>query len=120
MAMVLTHSTLFVMFDKEPKSGKNPHELYEALIASSLDDRIKGLLLDLHNEIRLIRAAVSEHQERAKPKRLWLSSKEVCLMLGISKRSLQTYRDQGIMPYQKINGKFLYDKKVVSKLLEAG
>lgn len=35
----------------------------------------------------------------------WLDNQEVCQLLGISKRTLQTYRDNGTLPYTQINHK---------------
>jgi excisionase family DNA binding protein len=39
----------------------------------------------------------------------WLSSDEVCRLLGISKRTLQNYRDNRIIPFSQI-GRKLYFK----------
>ena len=38
----------------------------------------------------------------------WLDNQEVCSILKISKRTLQTYRDTGMLPYSKINGKVYF------------
>jgi len=38
----------------------------------------------------------------------WLSNREVCELLGISQRTLQSYRDSGILPYSQIGHKCYY------------
>ena len=49
---------------------------------------------------------------------LWLDNADVCRMLNISKRTLQTYRDNGTIPYTQINHKMFYKPKDVEKVLE--
>ena len=39
----------------------------------------------------------------------WLNGDAVMKELGISKRTLQNYRDKGILPYSTIGGKFYYN-----------
>src|SRR6218665_2297662 len=50
----------------------------------------------------------------------WLDNQEVCLMLNITKRSLQTYKDKGLLPYSRLNRKNYYKRSDVQALLEAG
>ena len=38
----------------------------------------------------------------------WMDGADVCEKLGISKRTLQTYRDRGLLPYSQINHKIYY------------
>jgi hypothetical protein len=38
----------------------------------------------------------------------WLDVQEVCLLLKISKRTLQSYRDNRILPYSQISGKIYF------------
>ncbi|HEU4495921.1 MAG TPA: DNA-binding protein, partial [Flavobacterium sp.] len=35
----------------------------------------------------------------------WLDNQEVCLMMNITKRTLQTYKDKRLLPYSKLNRK---------------
>lgn len=48
----------------------------------------------------------------------WLDNQEVCLMLNITKRSLQTYKDKGLLPYSKLNRKNYFKLSDVKALLE--
>lgn len=38
----------------------------------------------------------------------WLDNKQVCELLKISPRTLQTYRDTGVLPYSQIGRKCYY------------
>ncbi len=38
----------------------------------------------------------------------WLDIQETCQLLKVSKRTLQAYRDNGILPYSQIGGKIYY------------
>ena len=50
----------------------------------------------------------------------WLDNQEVCLMMSITKRTLQTYKDKGLLPYSKLNRKNYFKLTDVQALLEAG
>jgi len=39
---------------------------------------------------------------------IWLDIQEVCQLLKISKRTLQSYRDNGILPFSQIGGKIYF------------
>ena len=43
---------------------------------------------------------------------------EVCQILGISKRTLQYYREKGLLPCSQIRHKIFYKPEDVQKLLE--
>ena len=47
----------------------------------------------------------------------WLDNQEVCMILNISKRTLQTYRDNGTLPYSQINHKMYYKPEDVEQAL---
>ena len=49
---------------------------------------------------------------------VYLTGEEVRCMFGISRRSLQTYRDERIIPYTTIGGKFLYPQSGIFGVLE--
>ena len=48
----------------------------------------------------------------------FLTGKEVCERLYISPRTLQDYRDKGIIPYTQFAGKILYKVLDLERLLE--
>ncbi len=47
----------------------------------------------------------------------WFDNQEVCQILNISKRSLQTYRDNGTLPYTQINHKMFYKPEDVEQII---
>ena len=49
---------------------------------------------------------------------LFLTGKEVCERLYISPRTLQDYRDRGIIPYTQFAGKILYKASDLEKMLK--
>lgn len=48
----------------------------------------------------------------------WLDNQEVCLILKISKRTLQNYRDNGILPFSQIGNKIYYKASDIENHLE--
>ncbi|MDR3858039.1 MAG: helix-turn-helix domain-containing protein [Alistipes ihumii] len=48
-----------------------------------------------------------------------MDSQDVCLLLNVSKRTLQTYRDRKLLPYTSIGGKFFYRESDVAEYLES-
>jgi len=49
----------------------------------------------------------------------WISGEAVMKKLRISKRTLQTYRDNGILPYSVVIGKFFYNVGDIEKMLDS-
>jgi len=68
---------------------------------------------------RKMNSLYSEQQDKGLKK--WLDNQDVCLILNISKRTLQTYRDNGTLPYSQVNHKIYYKpndiEQVMCKLL---
>ena len=48
----------------------------------------------------------------------WLDGEDVCKLLGISPRTLQTFRDSGRIPYTRIEHKMYYRPADVEKLIQ--
>jgi len=49
---------------------------------------------------------------------IYLSGENVCKLLHISKRTLQQYRDDNILPYIQIGGKIIYKESDILTILE--
>ncbi|MDO4721763.1 helix-turn-helix domain-containing protein [Porphyromonas circumdentaria] len=49
---------------------------------------------------------------------IYLIGREVCERLFISPRTLQDYRDKGVIPYTQIAGKILYRLSDINRLLQ--
>ena len=50
-------------------------------------------------------------------KEKWMDAQEVCLALNISKRTLQSYREYGIIPCSFIGGKYMYKESDLVRVL---
>ena len=62
---------------------------------------------------------MKEMASRGNDKRLdnWLDNQDVCQMLNISPRTLQTLRDNGTLAYSQINRKVYYKPEDVERIL---
>ena len=49
---------------------------------------------------------------------VYLTGEEVCSQLRLSTRTLQEYRNAGILPFYKIGGKILYKHSDIQTMLE--
>ncbi len=49
---------------------------------------------------------------------IYLSGEDVCGLLHISKRTLQQYRDDNILPFIQIGGKIIYKESDIMTILE--
>lgn len=77
-----------------------------------MKNELKALLELTENATQKYTPVIKEEQ--------WLDNGEVCLMMNITKRTLQTYKDKGLLPYSKLNRKNYYKRSDVRALLEAG
>ena len=48
----------------------------------------------------------------------WLHNGDVCRQLNVSKRTLQHYRDTGVLPFAQIGHKCYYKREDVEQLLQ--
>jgi hypothetical protein len=82
---------------------------------------IIDLILKLSQEIKWLKVYLSQLQKSRLEhfKEAWIDGQEVMLSLNISKRTLQTLRDNGTLPYSRINGKFYYKVSDLESLLES-
>ena len=81
---------------------------------------IIDLLLTLSQEIKVIKARIELlRQSRAEVlKDTWIDNQDVLQTLHISKRTLQTLRTNGTLPYSKVKGKFYYKVADIEQLLQ--
>lgn len=61
----------------------------------------------------------SEKLSRHLKKEEWLDNQDVCRMLNISQRTLQNYRDRGILSYSMIGHKCYYKAGDISLFVES-
>ncbi|MGB0891583.1 helix-turn-helix domain-containing protein [Polaribacter aquimarinus] len=81
---------------------------------------IIDLLLTMSQEIKDIKARIDliKYQKAEKLKDNWIDNQEVMQTLHISKRTLQTFRTNGTIPYSKIQGKFYYKVSDIEQILQ--
>lgn len=49
---------------------------------------------------------------------VWFDNQDVCELLKISKRTLQTYRDEKMLPFSQINHKIYYRASDIDRFLK--
>lgn len=84
-------------------------------IQKTVLDGMKGDLKDL---LELTESAVQKYSPIFKEEQ-WLDNQEVCLMMNITKRTLQTYKSKGLLPYSRLNRKNYFKFSDIQALLEA-
>ena len=65
------------------------------------------------NFSRQVKNLCGDNQSKEK----WLGNDDVCSLLQISKRTLQSYRDNGILPFSQIGRKCYYKVSDVENLI---
>ena len=75
-----------------------------------------------HQEmITLLRSPIESILKNYRPVmhgEIYQSGEDVCKLLHISKRTLQQYRDDNILPYIQIGGKIIYKESDILTILE--
>lgn len=63
---------------------------------------------------------VESRCDAAGDKRLseWLDSQDACIILNVTKRTLQTYRDNGMLPFTRIENKIYYRPADVERVIK--
>lgn len=81
---------------------------------------IIDLILALSQDVKDLKARVELlRQSRAEVlKDTWIDNQDVLQTLHISKRTLQTLRTNGTLPYSKVKGKFYYRVADIEQLLQ--
>lgn len=78
-------------------------------------------LKDLFEAVNQISQNIQNHTSTIKSSisgEYFLDNNEVCEMLHISSRTLQDYRDKGLIGFYKIEGKILYKLSDIQAMLE--
>ena len=78
------------------------------------------LILSLSQEIKTIKAYLQQFQKSRIERfsEASIDGQDVMQSRHISKRTLQTLRDNGTLPYSRVNGKFYYKVSDIEKMLE--
>ena len=76
---------------------------------SEVFQELKGFMESINN-----RLTAKEKQ----PKEKWFDNQEVMQQLHISKRTLQTWRDEGKIPFSQVGSKIYYSESDINELLK--
>jgi hypothetical protein len=108
------------------KYEKRLHKL-DFEIKNKLDMEVlavqKSVLDGIKNELKALLELTEKATQKYTPifkEEQWLDNQEVCLMMNITKRTLQTYKSKGFLPYSKLNRKNYYKLSDVRAFFEAG
>ena len=78
---------------------------------------MKQLISDIQEVSKRLREIAQTHRPLFGSE-IYLTGREVCERLFVSPRTLQDYRDKGIIPYTQIVGKILYRLFDINRLLQ--
>ena len=85
---------------------------------SKLLSNLENLTREIHSQNEKSTVKRELPKERLKLGDQWLDNEEVCKLLKVTKRTLQNYRDNFILPYSQIGRKIYYKASDVQTLLE--
>lgn len=67
--------------------------------------------------MRMLNAKLGENVENGTGE--WLDNTDVCGILDVGKRTLQNYRDKGLLPYSQINYRVYYKAEDIRAFIES-
>lgn len=76
--------------------------------------QIQRALVDIGTRLQRIEQKLNDG---AAAKNDWLDPQDICKMLKISKRTLDSYREKGLLRFSKIGGKVFYQAKDIEDYL---
>ena len=82
----------------------------------SMDIKVFNALVERVESIEETVAGLQRGQDDLKLKP-WLDNQEVCEILGITTRTLQSYRENKLIRYSRVRHKVLYKQEEVERLL---
>lgn len=87
---------------------------------SKLLNNLENLTREIHSQNQSGKPSKEQALPKGKltPNDQWLDNEEVCKILKVTKRTLQNYRDNFILPYSQIGRKVYYKESAVQALLE--
>lgn len=63
---------------------------------------------EIMNKIDEIKNKVNEEKSKQPLTDVWLDNAQVCELLKVSSRTMQTYRDEGIVSFSQVGSKIYY------------
>ena len=84
-------------------------------------NELMDMILTLAQDIKTVKAyLLNYHKSRLEQfSDEWIDGQVVMQTLHISKRTLQSLRDSGVLPFSRINGKFYYKVSDIEMMLDS-
>lgn len=79
-------------------------------------ERVKAFFACGKKNIEMIETIIRDYKPLLMGKR-FLTDAQLSEAIGISRRTLQDYRDRGILPFYRLDGKVLYEEGDVEKFI---
>ena len=79
---------------------------------------VRGLFSELDRIVKDAATMVNENQPLLGGEH-YLTDRELSQRLKISRRTLQDYRNNGILPYRQLGGKILYQESDIERVLQS-
>jgi excisionase family DNA binding protein len=79
---------------------------------------VKNALEDMKELLVLYKKVIGNYRPLLDGER-YLTDKEVSQILKVSRRTLQEYRNDGVIPYMLLGGKVLYRESDLERILES-
>lgn len=75
---------------------------------------------ELNKNFSIVLGTVEELKANLMPKNNdeWLDSKGAARFMGVSLRSIMTYKEMGILPFSKVAGKLYFNREDLLKVIE--
>ena len=73
--------------------------------------------VELLNKIELIDEKLSSFSKEKSNRKKWLTNKEVCEILDVTTRTLQNYRDNGVLSFSKAGSMIYYKEEDIEEFL---
>ncbi len=89
------------------------------LLTPEYDMRVKAFFLSLEDLSKRVEKIRDSNKPSLDGERYY-NDKELAVKLKVSRRSLQDYRNNGILPYVRIGGKILYRASDIERVLMNG
>lgn len=71
----------------------------------------------MNNEVSQLREDLDKINKKIPANNSWLTIEEACKLLKISRRTMQTYRDEGLLGYSKVQGRVFIRLSDIEKML---
>jgi len=89
------------------------------LLTSENDMRVRSFFSSLENLSKRVEKIRNDNKPSLEGERYY-TDKELAVKLKVSRRSLQDYRNNGILPYTRIGGRILYRASDIERTLMDG